>query len=140
MSGVVLEIDTIHHVAVPVSNLARAKEFYGHFLGLKEIARPAFSFDGAWYSAGSRDLHLIVADDPTFRESKGVNSQDGHFAIRVKDFARALVYLESHGYRVGHEDPFRSMRVSINGPTRFPQVHIMDPDRNVIEINAAEDK
>jgi catechol 2,3-dioxygenase-like lactoylglutathione lyase family enzyme len=135
----VLDIETIHHVAVVVSDLVRAKAFYGSFLGLKEIERPAFPFDGAWYSAGSRDLHLIVGADPTFREGKGVNSQDGHFAFRVKDFGRALAYLESHGYRAGHEDPFRSMRVSINGPTRFPQVHIMDPDRNMIEINGPED-
>jgi catechol 2,3-dioxygenase-like lactoylglutathione lyase family enzyme len=135
----VLDIETVHHVAVVVSNLARAKQFYGSFLGLTEIERPAFPFDGAWYSVGSRDLHLIVGSDPTFREGKGINSQDGHFAIRVKDFAQALAYLESHGYRVGHEDPFRAMRVSIGGPTRFPQVHFMDPDRNMIEINGPED-
>jgi len=30
------------------------------------------------------------------------------------------------------------MRVTINGPTGYPQIHIMDPDRNVIEINAEE--
>jgi hypothetical protein len=36
----------------------------------------------------------------------------------------------------GHPDALRSMRLAINGPTGFPQVHIMDPDRNVIEINA----
>jgi glyoxylase I family protein len=131
-----LEIETIHHVAVAVSDLARAKDFYTNFLGLTEIQRPAFPFDGTWYSAGSRDLHLIVANDPTFRKGKSVNSQDGHFAIRVKSFGRALEYLQSKGYRQNHEDPLRAMRVSINGPTGFPQIHIMDPDRNVIEINA----
>lgn len=133
-----LEIETIHHVAVAVSDLARAKEFYSNFLGLKEIARPAFPFGGAWYSAGSRDLHLIVADDPTFREGKHVNSQDGHLAIRVTSFSRALHYLESNGYRPSHEDPLKSMRLALHGPTGFPQIHIMDPDRNVIEINAEQ--
>jgi len=133
-----LDIETIHHVAIPVSDLARAKQFYGGLLGLKEIPRPAFPFDGAWYSAGTRDIHLIVSNDPTFREGKGVNMQDGHLAIRVKSFTRALRYLESNGYRQNHEDPLRSMRVSIDGPTGFPQIHFMDPDRNMIEINAAE--
>jgi catechol 2,3-dioxygenase-like lactoylglutathione lyase family enzyme len=131
-----LDIETIHHVAIPVSDLARAKEFYGTLLGLKEIPRPAFPFAGAWYSAGSRDLHLIVADDPTFRAGKGVNMQDAHLAIRVKSFRRALEYLESKGYRADHADPLRSMRVSTHGPTGFPQIHLMDPDRNMIEINA----
>ena len=131
-----LEIETIHHVAVAVSDLDRAKDFYGRVLGLKEIPRPAFPFNGAWYSAGNRDLHLVVAADPTFREGKGVNSRDGHLAIRVKSFRRALEYLESNGYRPNHEDPLRSMRLTIDGPSGFPQIHIMDPDRNLIEINA----
>ena len=131
-----LEIETIHHVAVPVSDLARAKDFYGNVLGLKEIPRPAFPFNGAWYSAGNRALHLLVAEDPTFRAGKNVNSRDGHLAIRVKSFRRALEYLESNGYRPNHEDPLRSMRLALHGPTGFPQIHIMDPDRNVIEINA----
>src|SRR4051812_29976934 len=92
-----LDIETIHHVAIPVSDLARAKEFYGKMLGLQEIARPAFPFAGAWYSAGSRDVHLIVSDDPTFRDGKGVNMQDAHVAIRVKSFRAALAYLQSRG-------------------------------------------
>jgi catechol 2,3-dioxygenase-like lactoylglutathione lyase family enzyme len=131
-----LDIETIHHVALAVSDLARAKAFYGTLLGMKEIPRPNFPFDGAWYSTGSRDLHLIVSNDPTFRNGKGVNMQDGHFAIRVKSFRRALEYLEANGYRQNHEDPLRSMRVTIDGPTGFPQIHFMDPDRNMIEINA----
>ena len=47
-----LELEILHHVAVSVSDLARAKEFYGNVLGLEEIARPAFPFDGAWYRVG----------------------------------------------------------------------------------------
>lgn len=131
-----LEIDKLHHVAVPVSNLERSKAFYTDVLGLKEIPRPAFSFDGAWYQVGDRELHLIVARDPTFRRGRGVESQDGHLALRVKSFRRALEYLESKGYRPGNEDTLHSMRVNISGPTGFPQMHILDPDRNVIEINA----
>lgn len=131
-----LDIETIHHIAIPVSDLARAKAFYGTLLGLKEIPRPNFPFDGAWYAAGTRDVHLIVANDPTFRNGKGVNMQDGHFAIRVRSFRRALEYLEANGYGRNHEDPLRSLRVTIDGPTGFPQIHFMDPDRNMIEINA----
>jgi catechol 2,3-dioxygenase-like lactoylglutathione lyase family enzyme len=131
-----LDIETVHHVAVPVSDLARAKHFYGNVLGLQEIPRPAFPFAGAWYRAGDRDVHLIVAADPTFREGKGVNSQDGHLAIRVRNFAQAVEHLTRQGYRPDHDDPAREMRLRINGPTGFPQMYILDPDRNVIEINA----
>ena len=131
-----LEIETIHHVALPVSDLPRAKEFYTQVLGLREIARPNFPFAGAWYQVGDRQLHLIVAADPTFRTGKGVNSQDGHWALRVKSFRRALEHLRSKGYREGGEDATHSLRVSTAGPTGFPQIHLMDPDRNMIEINA----
>jgi catechol 2,3-dioxygenase-like lactoylglutathione lyase family enzyme len=131
-----LEIETLHHVAVPVSDLERSKAFYTDVLGLKEIPRPPFSFDGAWYEVGNRQLHLIVTKDPTFRRGKGVESRDGHVALRVKSFRLALEYLESKGYRPGNEDTLHSMRVNISGPPGFPQMHILDPDRNLIEINA----
>lgn len=132
-----IEAESLHHVAVAVGDLARAREFYSGLLGLQEIARPGFSFDGAWYAVGDRQLHLIVASDPTFRTGKGVNSQDGHWALRVKSFRAALEHLRASGYQEGHDDVMRSMRVSLAGPTGFPQIHLMDPDRNMIEINAA---
>jgi catechol 2,3-dioxygenase-like lactoylglutathione lyase family enzyme len=131
-----LEVETLHHVSVPVSDLARARDFYGNVLGFMEIARPPFPFDGAWYRVGDRDFHLIVAKDPTFRAGKGIDSQDGHFALRVKSFRRTLDFLESKGFRVGHQDAARAMRVNPDSVAGFPQIYILDPDRNVIEINA----
>jgi len=131
-----LDVQTLHHVAVPVSDLARAKRFYADVLGLTEIARPAFPFDGAWFQIGGRELHLIVAANPTFRAGKPVDSRDGHFAIRVRSFRRALEHLQSIGYRERNDDELRSIRVSVAGPTGYPQIHVMDPDRNMIEINA----
>ena len=133
-----LDFETLHHVSVAVSDLARAKEFYGGVLGLEEIARPPFPFDGAWYRVGDRDFHLIVASDPTFRTGKGISSQDGHLAFRVKSFRRAVAYLESKGFRTTGDEPARSMRVNPDSVAGFPQIHLMDPDRNVIEINAEQ--
>ena len=132
-----IDIVTLHHGAVPVSDLARAKRFYSEVLGLKEIARPAFPFDGAWYEVGDRELHLIVARDPTFRDGKRVSGEDGHLAIRVKSFQAALAHLESKGCHTdGADEPGRSMRINTKSVTGYPQIHLLDPDRNVIEINA----
>jgi catechol 2,3-dioxygenase-like lactoylglutathione lyase family enzyme len=132
-----LHVELLHHVAISVSDLARSKEFYGGLLGLEEIDRPAFPFDGAWYRLGHQELHLIVGRDPTFRVGKGVTLEDGHFAIRVKNFQAALAYLESKGCHTGGDEPGRSMRVNPMSITGYPQIHLLDPDRNVIEINAA---
>ena len=63
-----MEIGFLHHVTLTVTDLDRSKEFYRDILGLKEIARPAFPFPGAWFEVGdAQHLHLIVHDDATFR-------------------------------------------------------------------------
>ena len=133
-----LELAVLHHVAIPVSDLARAKAFYSGVLGLEEIARPAFPFEGAWYRVGNQEIHLIVSRDPTFRTGKGVTLEDGHFALRATTFRGALAHLKSQGCHEGGDEPGRSMRVNPNSVTGYPQIHILDPDRNVIEINAEE--
>lgn len=141
-----LRIQTIHHVSLAASNLDRAKAFYEGVLGLEPMPRPNFPFDGAWYRVGESTLHLIVpeADDqPTFRQGKGADSHDTHFAIRVARYSEAVAYLESKGYRPSQdrkpkpdaESPL-PMRLSPAGPAGFPQIYILDPDGNVIEINA----
>jgi catechol 2,3-dioxygenase-like lactoylglutathione lyase family enzyme len=130
------KVEVLHHVAIPVSDLARAKAFYGGVLGLEEIARPAFPFDGAWYRIADRELHLIVSRDPTFRSGKGVVMEDGHLALRVKSFRAAVAHLESNGFRQDTDEPGRSMRLNPNSVTGYPQIHLLDPDRNVVEINA----
>ena len=131
-----LDFETLHHVAISVSDLARAKHFYGEILGFEEIPRPNFPFDGAWYRVGGREIHLIVSRDPTFRTGKGVTLEDCHFALRVTSFRAALAHLESKGLRATNDEPGRSMRVNPSSVTGYPQIHILDPDRNVIEINA----
>jgi glyoxylase I family protein len=142
-----MQIETIHHVSLPVSDLARARDFYVGVLGLEAIARPDFPFDGAWFRVGNSTLHLIVperTDVPTYRRDKAIDSHDAHFAIRVTSYSGALAYLESKGYRRSGErnprptaDNPRPMRVNAAGQAGFPQLYILDPDRNVIEINAA---
>ena len=55
-----MKLERIHHASLCVSDLARAKAFYGESLGLEEIPRPDFPFPGAWYRAGANEVHLIV--------------------------------------------------------------------------------
>src|ERR1700681_3687946 len=92
-----LTYETLHHVAVTVTDLDRAKRFYSGVLGLKEIARPNFSFAGAWYQVGDRDLHLIVVSDESRNDGRKLDMADGHLALRVKNFGEARAHLESAG-------------------------------------------
>ncbi|MGH9313473.1 MAG: VOC family protein [Vicinamibacterales bacterium] len=139
-----LDIDTFHHTSLPSSDIDRSKRFYAEVLGLKELPRPPFNFPGAWYQVGDRTLHLIVGRHSTFREGKGIDSHDVHVAIRVKSYGGAIEHLASLGYQpldpqAANQDPFRTMRLSPTGTAGFPQIYILDPDRNVVEINAERD-
>ncbi len=128
---------TIHHVSLPVTDLERSRRFYREVLGLQEIERPPFDFPGAWFGLGATHLHLLVGERPTFRDEKGVDSRDAHFAIRVESYREAKEFLESKGYstQADDRDPLK-LRASPESTAGFPQLYIIDPDRHVIEINA----
>lgn len=122
-----LEIETLHHVSVPVTDLDRARRFYGGVLGLEELERPAFDFPGAWYALGNRQLHLIVHSAPrSLRGTTEIDSRDGHFALRVGDYGRTLAHLRAHGVDV-KDSPVNA--------TPWSQIYVTDPDGNVIELN-----
>jgi catechol 2,3-dioxygenase-like lactoylglutathione lyase family enzyme len=133
----VLRIESIHHVSLPVSDLERAKRFYTEILGLREIPRPAFSFPGAWLQLGDRTLHLIVGEQSTFRRAAKPDSHDIHFAIRVASYREAVEHLAAKGYRPDASEPLLTTRQNPTGTAGFPQVYVLDPDLNVIEVNAA---
>jgi len=131
-------IESIHHVSLPVADLERSKQFYQEVLGLTEIERPPFDFPGAWYQLGDRQLHLIVHDNSTFREGKAVDSRDMHFAIRVSGYRETMEFLHSKGFHPEAEDEFKKMKEDPHSTAGWPQLYIIDPDRNVIELNAEQ--
>jgi catechol 2,3-dioxygenase-like lactoylglutathione lyase family enzyme len=124
-----LEMISLHHVAVSVTDLERSKRFYGGVLGLKEIARPPFPFGGAWYETpDGRQCHLIVHEHPrTLRGTTEIDLRDGHLAFGVADFDRAVAHLRAAGVECV-ERP--------DNVTPWKQVYVTDPDGNVIELNA----
>ena len=135
-----MQIETIHHVSLTVTDLERSRRFYTEVLGLREIPRPAFHFPGAWFQLGaSQQLHLIVHNNPTFRAGKGLDTRDLHFAVRVPDYLRTVEDLRSKGYREeGVEDEFQRLILQPHATAGFPQIYILDPDRHIIEINASQ--
>lgn len=119
--------ESIHHVSLAVTDLEKAKIFYGEILGLKEIDRPPFDFPGAWYQIGNQQLHLIVHKEAhTLRSTEKIETKDGHFAIRVKNYYETLKYLKEKQVEI-EERPD-----SVSG---FAQIFCKDPDNNLIELN-----
>lgn len=118
----------LHHVSVAVRDLEKARAFYRDILGLAEMERPPFDFAGAWFSIGEagQQLHLIVHPGETLRTG-GIDSRDGHFALRVESYGDALRWLDSQGVAYDARP---------NSRAGFPQIYVLDPDHNVIELNA----
>ena len=127
-SEVTLAITGLHHTAFCVTDLQRAKWFYGEVLALKEVDRPAFPFGGAWYELGDgRQLHLIVHARPlTLRGTRDIDARDGHIALRIGDYDAARAHFRAHGVEC-LERP--------DNVTPWKQLYVTDPDGNIIELN-----
>ena len=86
-----LRVTRIDHVSVLVTDVARARAFYGGVLGLTEIPPPKeFDFVAVWYDLGGQYLHLLkkpVADTESPR----------HFCLHVADAAAARAELRANG-------------------------------------------
>ena len=111
----------IHHVAILVSDAARATAFYRDMLGLQQIEiPPTFREAGLnviWLQLGDQQLHLLpapTADVPARR----------HFAMHIDDAKQAREQLARRGLSIRETTP-------IPGADRF---FINDPDGNRIEL------
>ena len=128
----------LHHVSIVVRDLDRSLAFYRDILGLQPLPRPDFPVRGAWLACGHHQVHLVVHDGETFRLSDTVDNNDGHFALNTDDFEGTVALFAAHGYREDaiDGDPHRLL-VKRTGPAGFAQLYVLDPDRNVVEVNAA---
>jgi glyoxylase I family protein len=117
--GVVVLVADIHHVSLNVSDTERALGFYRDVLGMPLLARPDFSFPGAWLDAGNgRQVHLIEADVPGDRGQ--------HVAFRVDDVDAVVAAVRAAGVEVRDPKPVVG--------TTIRQAFTHDPDGNLLEF------
>ena len=109
------------HAALLVTDLERAKHFYGEVLGLIEKPRHSFNFDGAWYDLGECELHLIVTPE-NLLAAEDRPRRDCHVAFSIEDYDGTKRALKAAGvdYR--------------EGTSGLAQLFIRDPDGNLIEL------
>lgn len=117
----------INHVALIVSNLEEACEFYEHELGLEPI--PAFLFDypTAFFKFNEeQQLHLTEWEDAySFR---------GHICVQVDDINTIFYRMKELG--IIDIKPWGHVRQLPDGPI---QMFVRDPSGNLIEISCAPD-
>ena len=128
----------LHHVALVSTDPERSAEFYQTIFGLERLDRPPFKIEGVWLGCGpSLQIHLTRHPPGNFR-TKGVDNNDVHFALRTDDFEGVLGRLIAAGFSedAPEDDPMRLL-VNRSGMAGFLQLYVMDPDRNIIEVNTA---
>ena len=127
----------IHHVALVTRDLDRAVAFYEEVFGLVRLERPPFATKGVWFACGAQQVHIIEYEPGSFRAA-GVDVNDGHFAFHTDDFEGMVDKLRSLGFSEdAGPDDLKRIVINRNSLAGFAQVYLLDPDRNIIEINAA---
>ena len=132
-------MSAFHHLQLTVTDIARSRAFYGGFLRLTELPRPQFAFPGAWFQlANGQELHIVCVPHPAWREPRTMEIFETHIALRVPSFRAAIERLHSAGFHEDHPDnhPLKIV-IKTHPPTGYPQVYFFDPDRHLLEWNAA---
>ncbi len=112
-----LNIHYLHHVAITITDLPRAKAFYGGILGLTELPIRGIDSNRAWYQAGPCQVNLIVQQ---FADPKSPR----HFALCVDSIRKARKALEQKGVKL-------TKTTQVSNINRF---FFKDPDGNRLEI------
>ncbi|MGY2063263.1 VOC family protein, partial [Nocardia gipuzkoensis] len=108
----------LHHVAIIVSDVDKALQFYCGTLGLTQRTDRPDLGPGAWLDIGDRQLHLMQATVPPD------NGQ--HLALLVDQLDTAVTSLRAQGLDVS--DP-------VSMAPGHLQSMLHDPDGNLVELH-----
>ena len=124
-------VKTLDHVTLIVKDLVLSRQFYCDLLGMREIDRPNFSFDGKWFQVGSAQIHLILEHDEAGPVGENTSiqqksSRNRHFALEIEDGYAAAKTFQERGIPL------------VAGPQERPdgavQIFVNDPDGYVVEL------
>lgn len=111
-------------IAIPSSGLVAAREYYGDFLGLPELPRPAEMAErpGLWFQCGPQQLHIGV--EAAFAAQKKAHPAFMMATVRALEDLAVRVASNGGPVRWANDAP---------GWTRF---HTDDPFGNRLEFTA----
>lgn len=126
-----LRVRNIDHVTIVVNDLQKSCRFYVDVLGMREVPRPPFSFDGLWFQAGQTCIHMNQANEGSGRAglpSQGAQfvSRGHHIAFAVEDAQTALDHCHQRKISIAYGPATR--------PDGAIQFYVRDPDGHLIEL------
>jgi catechol 2,3-dioxygenase-like lactoylglutathione lyase family enzyme len=98
---------------------------------MREVLRPAFSFAGAWFQAGTTQIHLILEFEGSGPAGNMLpedlrSSRTQHVAFAVDDAEAAVGVLRERQVPILSGPKLR--------PDGYVQLYVTDPDGHVIEL------
>lgn len=129
-----MDIVDLDHVAIRVSDLGQAIEFYHGLLGLPIRDRDRYENDEVPYVAvvaGGRHIHLVPTDDP-------IDVGREHICLLVRsstvdernELEELIDQLQASGVKIEQDEPYK--RYGAYG--RGWAVYIRDPDNRRVEL------
>jgi glyoxylase I family protein len=132
-----VEVRSLNHAALLVSDLEASCHFYSGVLGMEEVPRPSnFDFPGAWFRKGTAEVHLIGEVEPGharqlqsgYAPVELVGGYGAHIAFEVDDLDEALRQVEARGAQIVGAPRPRGDGVV--------QMYLADPDGYLVELMA----
>ncbi len=121
---------SFNHLALSVTDLNRAAEFYKDILGLEEITNRTAIEGIRWFSLeDGKELHLISVLKEPVTINKAV-----HLALTTDDFDGMIRVLTAH--HIPYSDwPGQAGKVNVRSDGIL-QIYFQDPDGYWIEVNS----
>ncbi len=79
-----VKLKAIRHTGISITDVNKAKEFYGQILGMTELPRPELPVPGAWYECQGVQVHLIGSSN----SMRGIPGVGPHIALRWRIWRR----------------------------------------------------
>ena len=126
-----LSVKSFDHVTIICADLEATRRFYVDFLGMTQVARPAFKFPGVWFQLGNMQIHATQESPEAGKagwanQGNQVVSRGHHIAFAVDNVTEALKIVEYHRVRIA--SPLQQR------PDGFKQLYLYDPDGHVVEL------
>jgi catechol 2,3-dioxygenase-like lactoylglutathione lyase family enzyme len=113
-----MTVRRIDHCTLIITDVAKARAFYGGLLGLKEIPAPKeFDFIAIWFDLGGQYLHLLLKPEPDTPSPR-------HICLLVDDVRTMRESYKARGIPIDET-------VKIAAADRF---FVRDPFGNRIEL------
>ncbi len=120
----------LHHIAIIVSDIERARKFYSDILGFREIERPNFFIKGIWYDLGKFQLHLMLHEDSECQKPHPLcKTVKPHFALTLSKHDMDVMVNKLLEEKISIIDDSSSTECR-------DELFFHDYDGNLIELNA----